>query len=343
MSARRSTLDGAPGYRNGYGKPRRLTLSSGTIQVRRPRVRNVEERFESRVLPLFARKSKKVADLIPELYLHGLAEGDFDLALRGLLGDEAPVSASTVARLKEKWHAELAEWRQRPLDDLEVVYMWVDGVYVKAGLEKEKAAILVVLAALSDGSKVVVTAMPGYRESTESWSEVLRGLKERGLECPRLVIGDGHLGIWGALRNVYPEAAEQRCWNHKILNVLDKLPKREQAQAKLLLCRIPYSQSRKEAERLRSIFSTWCHERAHQAASEALERDWERMVTFYDFPREHWQHLRTTNPVQSPFAALRLRTDAAKRYKRVDRATAVIWKMLMIAENASTGSRHPGS
>ena len=198
MSARRSTLDGAPGYRNGYGKPRRLTLSSGTIQVRRPRVRNVEERFESRVLPLFARKSKKVADLIPELYLHGLAEGDFDLALRGLLGDEAPVSASTVARLKEKWHAELAEWRQRPLDDLEVVYMWVDGVYVKAGLEKEKAAILVVLAALSDGSKVVVTAMPGYRESTESWSEVLRGLKERGLECPRLVIGDGHLGIWSS-------------------------------------------------------------------------------------------------------------------------------------------------
>ena len=132
------------------------------------------------------------------------------MALRGLLGDEARVSASTVARLKEKWHAELAEWRQRPLDDLEVVYMWVDGVYVKAGLEKEKAAILVVLAALSDGSKVVVTAMPGYRGSTESWSEVLRGLKERGLECPRLVIGDGHLGIWGALRNVYPEAAEQR-------------------------------------------------------------------------------------------------------------------------------------
>ena len=240
--------------------------------MRRPRVRNVEEQFESRVPPLFARKSKKVADLIPELYLHGFAEGDFDLALRGLLGDEASVSASTVARLKEKWHAELAEWRQRPLDDLEVVYMWVDGVHVKAGLEKEKPAILVVLAALSDGSKVVVTAMPGYRESTESWFEVLRGLKERGLECPRLVIGGGHLGIWGALRNVYPEAAEQRCWNHKILNVLDKLPKREHAQAKLLLCRIPYSQSRKEAERLRSIFSTWCHERAHQGASEALER-----------------------------------------------------------------------
>ena len=341
-SARRSALDGATGYRNGYGKPRRLTLSSGTIRVRRPRVRNTEERFESRVLPLFARKSRKVADLIPELYLHGLAEGDFDLALRGLLGDEAPVSASTVARLKEKWHGELAEWRQRPLDDLQVVYMWVDGVYVKAGLEKEKAAILVVLAALSDGSKVVVTAVPGYRESTESWSEVLRGLKERGLECPRLVIGDGHLGIWGALRNVYPQAAEQRCWNHKILNVLDKLPKREHAQAKLMLCRIPYSQTSREAERIRAVFSIWCHERSHQTASEALERDWERMVTFYDFPREHWQHLRTTNPVESPFAALRLRTDAAKRYKRVDRATAVIWKMLMIAEQRFRRLKAPG-
>jgi transposase-like protein len=340
-SVRRS-LDSASGYRNGYGKPRRLTLSSGTVQVRRPRVRNAEERFESRVLPLFARKSKKVADLIPELYLHGLAEGDFDLALRGLLGDEAPVSASTVARLKEKWHAELAEWRQRPLNDLEVVYMWVDGVYVKAGLEKEKAAILVVLAALSDGSKVVVTTVPGYRESTESWSEVLRDLKRRGMECPRLVVGDGHLGIWGALRNVYPQVAEQRCWNHKILNVLDKLPKREHAQAKLVLCHIPYAETQGEAERLKDRFLAWCHERGHSATAETLERDWDRMVTFFQFPREHWQHLRTTNPVESPFAALRLRTDAAKRYKRVDRATAVIWKMLMIGEKRFRRLKAPG-
>ena len=331
-SARRSALDGAPGYRNGYGKPRRLTLSSGTIQVRRPRVGNIEDRFESRVLPLFVRRSNKIAELIPELYLHGLAEGDFDLALRGLLGEDAPVSASTVARLKEKWHAELAEWRQRPLDDLQVVYMWVDGVYVKAGLERDKAVILVVLAALSDGRKVVVTAVPGYRESTESWSEVLRDLKQRGMECPRIIVGDGHLGIWGALRNVYPQAAEQRCWNHKIVNVLGKLPKRDHAQAKLVLCHIPYAETRKEAERLKTRFLAWCSERGYQAAAETLERDWERMMTFYQFPREHWQHLRTTNPVESPFAALRLRTDAAKRYKRVDRATAVIWKMLMIAE-----------
>ena len=249
--------------------------------------------------------------------------------------EDAPVSASTVARLKSKWNDELAQWRSRPLDDLEVVYMWVDGVYVKAGLEKEKAAVLVLMAALSDGSKVVVSAVPGYRESTENWSDVLRDMRRRGLECPRLVVGDGHLGIWGALRNVYPQAAEQRCWNHKIVNVLAKLPKRQQDQAKLMLRTIPYAPTRTETERLRTVFTRWCGDHSYEAASEALERDWDRMVTFYDFPKEHWGHLRTTNPVESPFAALRLRTDAAKRYKRVDRAIAVIWKMLMSPNSAS--------
>ena len=330
-SVRRSESDNDVGYQNGYAPPRRLTLSSGTIQVRRPRIRDPEERFESRLLPLFVHRTREVADLIPELYLHGLSEGDFDLALRGLLGEEAPISASTVARLKDKWNAELAEWRSKPLDDLEVVYMWVDGVYVKAGLEREKAAILVVMAALSDGSKVVVSAVPGYRESTRSWSEVLRDLRDRGLNCPRLVVGDGHLGIWGALRNVWPEAGEQRCWNHKILNVLDKLPKRQHDQARLMLRNIPYAETRAEAERLRRVFTRWCGDHSYEAAMEAIERDWERMVTFYDYPKEHWRHLRTTNPVESPFAALRLRTDAARRYKSVDRAIAVIWKMLMVA------------
>ena len=331
-SIRRSESDNDAGYRNGYAPPRRLTLSSGTIRIRRPRIRDTEERFESRLLPLFMRRTREVADLIPELYLHGLSEGDFDLALRGLLGEEAPISASTVARLKERWNAELAAWRSRSLDDLEVVYIWVDGVYVKAGLEREKAAILVVMAALSDGSKVVVSTVPGYRESTRSWSEVLRDLRDRGLNCLRLVVGDGHLGIWGALRNVWPQAGEQRCWNHKILNVLDKLPKRQHDQGRLMLRNIPYAETRAEAERLRRVFTRWCGDHSYEAAREAIERDWERMVTFYDYPREHWRHLRTTNPVESPFAALRLRTDAARRYKRVDRAIAVIWKMLMVAE-----------
>ncbi len=332
-SVRRSGSDRDSGYRNGHGSPRRLTLSSGTIQVRRPRVRDTEERFESRLLPLFANRSRQVDVLLPELYLHGLSEGDFDLALRGLLGEAAPISASTIARLKDRWNAELAEWRGRSLSELEVVYMWVDGVYVKAGLEREKAAILVVVAALSDGSKVVLSAVPGYRESTRSWSDVLRDLRDRGLSCPRLVVGDGHLGIWGALGNVYPEAGEQRCWNHKILNVLDKLPKRQHDQAKLMLRSMPYAPTRAEAERLRRVFTRWCGEHSYEAAREAIERDWDRMVAFYDYPKQHWRHLRTTNPVESPFAALRIRTDAARRYKKVDRAIAVIWKMLMVAEN----------
>ncbi len=152
------------------------------------------------------------------------------------------------------------------------------------------------------------------------------------MNCPRLVVGDGHLGIWGALRNVYPECDEQRCWNHKLLNVLDRLPKRDQPQAKMMLKRIPYAETRKESERMRNLSARWCKERGHESASVTLERDWERMVMFYDYPKEHWQHLRTTDPVESPFASLRLRTDAANRYKRVDRAIAVIWKMLMVVE-----------
>jgi putative transposase len=300
--------------------------------VRRPRVRGIEGRFESRVLPLFARRSKGVNQLIPQLYLHGLALGDFDLALRGLLGKDAPVSASTVARLKDRWQAEWGQWKRRSLDGLEVVYMWVDGVYVKAGLEKEKAALLVVIGGLVDGRKVVLAVEPGYRESTEGWSEVLRDLKDHGMNCPRLVIGDGSLSIWGALSNVYPEALEQRCWNHKVVNVLDKLPKKVQGQAKSDLQGIVYSESRQEAEEKRDLFINWCRREGHRRAGETLVRDWDRMVAFYRFPEEHWKHLRTTNVVESPFAALRLRTDAAKRYRKVENATAVIWKMLMLAE-----------
>jgi len=331
-SERRSAVDSASGYRNGYGKPRRLTLSSGTITVERPRVRDVEERFESRVLPLFARRTREVRELIPELYLHGLAQGDFDLALRGLLGEEAPLSASTVGRLKEKWQGEWEAWQSRPLEDLEVVYLWADGLYVKAGLEKEKAVLLVVLAALSDGSKVVVSVTSGYRESTQSWSEVLRDLKRRGLGCPRLVIADGHLGIWGALSNVYPEAEEQRCWNHRIVNLLAQLPKSRHKSALLMLRQIPYAETRQEAERLKKVFQNWCRKRGLTQAADLIDQDWDRMVTFYDYPKAQWQHLRTTNPVESPFAALRLRTDAAKRFRKVENAQAVIWKMLLVAE-----------
>jgi putative transposase len=331
-SERRAAVDAPAGYRNGHGQPRRLTLGSGTVMVRRPRVRALEERFESRVLPLFARRTEAVSELLPELYLHGLAEGDFDLALRGLLGEEAPLSASTVARLKSKWQAEMAAWNQRRLEQLEVVYLWVDGVYVKAGLEDRKAAVLVLIAGLSDGRKVLVALQSGQRESTPSWAALLRDVRARGLRPPRLVIGDGHLGIWGGLRQVYPEAQEQRCWNHRLLNLLDRIGQRHQAIALDLLRKVVYAESVQQAERHKAAFQRWCRQHDYMLAAELIDQDWERLVTFYQFPQEHWVHLRTTNPVESPFAALRLRTAAAKRFQRVENATAVIWKMLLLAE-----------
>ena len=331
-SQRRATVEGGRrGYRNGYGKPRNLTLASGIVQVCRPRVRDVEERFESRVLPLFARRTKEAAELVVQLYLHGLAEGDFELALRGLLGDGAPLSKSTVRRLRERWVAEHAEWERRSLAGRELVYAWADGIYVKAGLEKDKAVLLVVIGAMADGTKEVLAVVPGFRESAESWAAVLRSLKARGLGVPKLLVADGNLGIWAAARQVWPEAGEQRCWNHKMANVLDRLPKREQAEAKRRLREVVYAESRAGAGKARDAFAD-LYADAYPKAVEILAGDWGRMTAFFDFPAGHWRHLRTTNVVESPFAAVRLRTSAAKRFRKVDGATALIWKLLMVAE-----------
>lgn len=332
-SQRREAVDAPAVYRNGYGKPRKLALMAGTVEVRRPRVRGLEGRFESRLLPLFRRRTKEVGELLPQLYLHGLAQGDFELALRGLLGQGAPLSASSIERLRGKWVLEFEAWRKRDLRGIEPVYLWADGIYVKAGLEKDKAALLVIVAGLRDGRKVVLAVESGYRESAEAWGSLLRDLRARGMGIPRLVIADGHLGIWSALSQVLPEVAEQRCWNHKIVNVLDALPKKLQAEARELLCRIPYAKTLREAEELRDEFRSR-YERHHPKAVETLERDWERLVAFYAFPQPHWKHLRTTNPVESPFAAVRLRTAAGKRYKKVANATALIWRVLLVAERS---------
>jgi putative transposase len=330
-SARRAAGDASKGLRNGYGKPRRLTLTAGTITVRRPRVRGLDERVVSRVLPLFKRRTREVGELLPQLYLHGLALGDFDLALRGLLGEAAPLSPTSLTRLKAQWQLEYEAWKRRRLDDLEVVYVWADGLYVKAGLEESKAALLVLIGALTDGRKVVLAVESGQRESKESWGAVLRDLRARGLQPWRCTIADGHLGIWAALAEQQPTAAEQRCWNHRMTNVLDAIPTKHQAQARTLLRAMPYAESQAACEELRAQFA----KRYSQLAPKAVERlaaDWERLVTFYQFPREHWRHLRTTNIVESPFAAVRLRTTAAKRFKKVDSATALIWKLLQVAE-----------
>lgn len=327
----RKALDQPGGYRNGYGRPRSLSTRCGVVQVRRPRVRGVDQPFESRVLPFFMKRTQDLTACLPQLYLHGLSLGDFDQALAGLLGDDAPVSPATVARLKSVWHAEYREWQSRPIAG-QVVYLWIDGLYVKAGLEKDKAALLVAVAGFVDGHKEIVALQAGYRESTESWADLLRDLKSRGMNAPAVIVGDGHLGIWAALREVYPSSLEQRCWNHKMLNVLDKLPRKVHGEARAKLRAMMYAQDQATCEALRDAFVVWCRHQQWLAAAQTLERDWERLITFFQLPREHWVHLRTSNIVESPFAAVRLRTDAAKRFKRVDNATAAIWKMLMVGQ-----------
>jgi len=330
-SERITMVDGTPGYRNGYGKPKKFSIMNGTITVRRPRVRETEERFESKIIPFFKRQSKEVGNLLPELYLHGLAKGDFELALRGLLGEGAPLSAASIQRLKAKWQLEHEEWKQRDMSSLEVVYQWADGIYVKAGLEKDKAALLIIIGALTNGRKVFLACESGYRESKESWSGVLRNLANRGLKLGRMTIADGHLGIWSALGEIHPEGKEQRCWNHKIRNVLDCFPKRIRHEAGEYLKRIPYAETLSECEQLRDTFIDR-YRKDYPKAGEKLLSDWDRMITFYSFPKEHWIHIRTTNVVESPFSSVRLRTDAAKRFKKVQNATAMIWKLLQVAE-----------
>jgi transposase-like protein len=235
-----------------------------------------------------------VDETLLELYLHGLSLGDFDLALRGLLGDGAPISGSTLQRLKKAWEEEYQNWKTQSLKGCEAVYLWVDGIYVKAGLEKEKSCLLVALAALSDGSKAFVAIESGYRESKESWSTLLRDLKNRGLKSPRLVIGDGALGIWSALSEVFPFSGQQRCWNHRKINILNQIPDKAQPQAIELLKAITNSESEKQALKARIHFQDWAKDKAYDKAVQLISHDWDRMTAYFSFPKEHWKHLKTT-------------------------------------------------
>jgi putative transposase len=331
--SQRRSEDAVVGYRNGYGKPRRIALSAGTVTVRRPRTRNLAERFESRVLPLFKRRSKELGAMLPQLYLHGLSSGDFELALRGLLGEGAPLSAASLLRLKGVWQAEYERWKRADLSQLELVYWWADGLYVKAGIADRKAALLVIVGALSSGEKVLLACQAGERESKESWLCVLRELKARGLNFARLTVADGNLGIWAALGEIHPGGDEQRCWNHKIVNTLDALPKKEQPEAAEYLSEMMYAESRSACEKKRDEF-VLRFKKTDPKACATLMRDWERLVTFFDYPQEHWTHLRTTNIVESPFDAVRLRTNASRRFKKTENAEAMIWKLLCVAEKS---------
>lgn len=329
-SERKGNVLEQPGYRNGYGKPRRFAMRLGTVEIRRPRVRDLGERFQSRLLPLFKRQSKEVRELIPELYLHGLASGDFELALRELLGEGAPLSASSLQRLKEKWQGEYEQWKSTGIEEKDWAYFWADGIYIKAGIGKEKAALLVVIGVQEDGAKRFLALEPGYRESKESWALVLRQLKTRGVRSARLFVGDGNLGLWAAVGEVYPQSQEQLCWNHKMLNVIDAVSKKEQVEAKKHLNAMMYAENRPEALKERNKFEQAF--RHNLKAVKTVVENWERLTTYYDFPREHWKHLRTSNVVESPFSRVRLRTAASRRFKSQVNATCLIWKTMMVAE-----------
>jgi transposase-like protein len=321
------------GYRNGYLPERTIGVGMGAVEVKVPRVSEVPaevspEGFRSEIVEVYQRRSRTQARLLVRLYLEGMASGDFEPVFRALLGETTGLSEDTILKLREEWKEEYESWRRRPLSG-RYVYVFADGLYLKAGIEREKTAVLVVLGVREDGQKELLAMEQGYRESGESWAEVLRSLKERGMrQAPLLVVGDGALGLWSALNDVFPGARQQRCWNHKVLNTIDKLPKRLQPEARRRLREISQAPTRKECTRLRDLYRDELRAIGQGPAAACLERDWEELTAFYDFPEEHWLHLRTSNPIESIFAGVRLRTNAAKRMRVRENALYLVFKLV---------------
>ena len=323
--------------RNGRARERRVTVGSGTVPVRAPRVNDKRldaesgerKRFSSRILPAYARRSPKVTDVLPVLYLRGLSTGDFRPALEQLLGEDAAgLSPSTISRLCKDWEAEHERFKQRSLRFHKYAYLFVDGVHVSVRLgEDDRLCLLVVIGVRQDGTKELLAVEDGYRESTESWASVMRDLKARGLNEPKLVIGDGALGTWAALRDVFPGARRQACWVHKIANVLDALPKRLQPTAKKLLHEMMEAPTRADARAVLERFRTEFDAKYPKSVAK-LDKDWAHLTAFYDFPAEHWRHLRTSNAIESSFATVKLRTRVTKGAGSKKAALAMAYKLL---------------
>jgi len=321
--------------RNGRSHHERtVRMGAGSVPIRAPRVndRRPDQRFTSQILPPYLRRSPRLEEALPVLYLRGLSTGDFSEALEALLGPQAAgFSATTITRLLKVWQEEYDVWRKRSLQGKDYVYLWADGVYFTVRLEEDRLACLVIMGVLPDGRKEVIAIEDGYRESTESWASLLRDLKRRGMLAPILAVGDGGLGFWAALREVYPETQEQRCWKHKIANVLDKLPKRLQPRAKGMLHEIMNAPDRQSAVEDITRFAEEFAAR-YPKAVESLTKDQDQLLTFFDFPAEHWMHLRTTNPVESPFATVKARTKVTKGAGSRKAGLAMAFKLLLAAE-----------
>ena len=323
--------------RNGRSKTRRVTLGCGTVEVEAPRVNDKRvvngerARFTSELLPPYMRRSPKVEEVLPVLYLRGLSTGDFEPALKSLLGDKASgLSSTTIARLTTSWKSEYEAFRKRELSDEEYAYVWVDGVHFNIRLEDDRLCTLVVIGVRKDGTKRVLAVEDGYRESKESWLMTLRDLVRRGMKAPLLATGDGALGFWAAAREVWPETKHQLCWVHKLKNVLDKLPRRLHARAKRALNDVMTAETREQAVEACELFKNEFGAKYPKAVASLVDNQ-KRLLTFFDIPAQHWEHIRSANPIESAFATVRLRQRVTKGAGSRAKALWMAYKLLEMA------------
>jgi len=325
--------------RNGHANEREVLLGAGAVEVKAPRVndKRVDEdgnrrRFKSVILPPYMRRSPKVTEVLPLLYLHGLSSGDFVLALEEFFGTEAGLSSATITRLTEQWQTERESFQDRDLSGRDYVYVWVDGIHTGVRLgHDDRLCCLVMVGARLDGTKELVAIVDGYRESGESWAELLRDLKKRGMRAPELAVGDGALGFWIALRDVFPETRAQRDWVHKTMNTLDSMPKSVHRRAKGAIHEITEAEDKKHAESAIEAFASEFGVKWPKAVSKIVD-DKEALLTYYDYPTQHWRHLRTTNPIESVFAPVRARTDITKGPGSRQAGLAMIFKLVEAAQ-----------
>jgi putative transposase len=326
--------------RNGHARPRQVTTVAGAIEVSAPRVddRRVDEvtgqrrRFRSAILPPWCRRSPKVTEVLPLLYLHGLSSKDFVPALEEFFGSSAGLSASVVTRLTADWQEEQRRFAERDLRGVDYVYVWVDGIHFNVRLDQDRVCTLVIVGVRADGQKELVALADGHRESTESWANLLRDCRRRGMRAPVLAVGDGALGFWAALRDVFPQTREQRDWVHKVANVLDALPKSAHPAAKKALAEIRDAEDREHAGKAIKAFADLFGVKHPKAVAKIVD-DAEQLLTFYDFPAEHWVHLKTSNPIESTFSTVRLRTKVTKGPGSRAAGLAMVFKLIQAAQD----------
>ena len=326
--------------RNGYHGAREVTTAAGAIEVHAPRVNDKRvdpetgkrQRFSSAILPPWARKTPQVQEVLPLLYLHGLSSQDFGPALGQFLGSTKGLSAATITKLTQTWQAEQKTFAARDLSNVDYVYVWADGIHVNVRLEEAKLCLLVLIGVRADGRKELIALTDGYREATESWADLLRDAKRRGMRAPVLAIGDGALGFWGALREVFPQTDEQRCWFHKIANILAALPKSAHPGAKKALSEIWNAEDKPHALDAVKAFEAAYGAKYPRAVAKITD-DLEQLLAFYDFPAEHWVHLRTTNPIESTFATVRNRSKITKGPGSRAQGIAMAYKLIEAAQS----------